>query len=98
MLYVPYTVWNLAATADDQIAAAAKIAIAKDRIYYPGDTATFTSGPCLVPVTAPSPIKAFDARATASVSRWLRVRPTARAPGKSLANCSKQALWLPLNP
>lgn len=42
MVYAPYTVWKLAATADDQFGAAGtKIAIANDGNYYPGDTAAF---------------------------------------------------------
>lgn len=49
MLYFPYTVWALKATAGDQFGAAGtKIAIANDGIYYPGDTAEFA-----VSLTAP---------------------------------------------
>ena len=52
--YVPYTVWNLQATADDQFVAGTKIEIANDGIYYPGDTATFN-----VALTAPAASGAY---------------------------------------
>ncbi|MCX5673366.1 MAG: hypothetical protein NTU94_18785, partial [Planctomycetota bacterium] len=42
ILYIPYTVWDLAATADDQFGATGtEIAIANDGNYYPGDAAAF---------------------------------------------------------
>lgn len=41
MVYFPYTVWNLAATANDQFAPGAKLAIAENAVIMPGDTVTF---------------------------------------------------------
>jgi len=40
-IYFPYTVWKLAATANEQIAPGTQIPIAADAVIYPGETAAF---------------------------------------------------------
>lgn len=47
--YGPYTVWRLAATANDQIAPGGKTPIDPGAVILPGDTATFS-----LPLTAPA--------------------------------------------
>lgn len=49
MVYGPYTVWKLAATANDQFVPGSKIEVAADAMVYPGDSETFA-----VALTAPA--------------------------------------------